>query len=78
MASPMVTGVAAMIRSYYPSLTAPQVREILIKSCNKMKGKVTAPGAAEDAKPVKWKELCVSGGFVNAYKAIQLAEKKAR
>ena len=78
MASPMVAGVAALIRSYYPSLTAPQVRDILIKSCTKMKDKVKAPGAAEDAKPVKWKDLCVSGGIVNAYKAVQLAEKKAK
>jgi subtilisin family serine protease len=81
MASPMVAGVAAMIRSYYPSLTAPQVREILIKSCTKMKGKVLQPQKDEDdseGKMVKWKTLCVSGGIVNAYKALQLAAKKAR
>ncbi|MFI5135385.1 MAG: S8 family serine peptidase, partial [Chitinophagales bacterium] len=85
MASPMVAGVAAMIRSYFPSLTAPEVREILIKSCTKMKGKVALPGEQSEqdkddqkAKMVKWKQLCVSGGIVNAYKAVELAEKKAK
>ena len=32
MASPEVAGVAAMIRSYYPNLTAKQVRQILMDS----------------------------------------------
>ena len=76
MASPGVAGVAALIRGYYPQLTAPEVREILMKSVTKMKGKVILPGT-EDQK-VKWKKLCVSGGVVNAYKALQLAEKKSR
>jgi len=84
MASPMVAGVAAMLRSYFPSLTAPQVRDILIKSCTKMKGKVALPGNEGDSKSdqktkmVKWKDLCVSGGIVNAYNAVKLAEKKAK
>lgn len=76
MSAPMVSGVAAILRSYYPSLTAPEVKEILIKSCVKMKGKVALPGDDEEEKMVPWKKLCVSGGIVNAYKAVQLAEKK--
>ena len=77
MAAPMVAGVAAMLRSYYPSLTAPEVRDILIKSCVKIKGKADLPGDEND-KQVAWKKLCVSGGIVNAYKAVELAEKRAK
>jgi subtilisin family serine protease len=76
MAAPMVSGAAALLRSYYPSLTAPQIREILIKSCTKMPGKVKRPG--DEEKLVKWKELAVSGGILNCYKAVQLAEKKSK
>jgi subtilisin family serine protease len=77
MAAPIVSGIAAMLRSYYPSLTAPEIRDILIKSCVKMKGKVMLPGEEED-QTISWKNLCVSGGIVNAYKAIELAEKRTR
>lgn len=76
MASPMVAGVAAMIRSYYPQLTAVQVKEILMKSVVKMPKKVLIPG--DEKKTAKLKKLCVSGGVVNAYNAVKLAEKKTR
>ncbi|MCY7410656.1 MAG: S8 family serine peptidase [Chitinophagales bacterium] len=76
MASPVVAGVAAMIRSYFPSLTAVQTKEILMKSVVKMKKKVTLPGT--DDKKVKLKRISVSGGVVNCYKAVKLAEKKVK
>jgi cell wall-associated protease len=76
MASPVVAGVAAMIRSYFPQLTAPQVREILMKSVVKMPKKVLIPG--DEKKKAKLKKLCASGGVVNAYNAVKLAEKRTR
>ncbi|HYV91313.1 MAG TPA: S8 family peptidase [Chitinophagales bacterium] len=82
MASPMVAGVAAMIRSYFPQLTAVQVKEILMKSVVKMPKKVMVPADEMDPKAkmkkAKLKKLCVSGGVVNAYNAVKLAEKKIR
>lgn len=60
MAAPIVAGIAAMIRSYYPHLTALQTKEILMQS-------------VIQAKPLT--DRCVSGGVVNAYRALQLAEK---
>lgn len=75
MASPCTAGVAALIRSYFPDLTADQVREILMKSTTKVKGKVYFPGTK---KTTKMKNLCVAGGIVNAYKAIQLADKMSK
>ncbi len=78
MASPVAAGVAALIRSYFPQLTASQVKELMIKSVVKMPKKVVEPGSAADkAKKVKLKRISVSGGVVNAYNAVKLAEKKA-
>lgn len=73
MASPVAAGVATVIRSYYPSLTAVQVKKILMKSVTKVPGKVSVPG--DDDTQVKFKKLCVTGGIINLYKAVQLAEK---
>lgn len=70
MASPVTAGVAALLRSYFPKLTAKQVKEIIMKSSVKLTGKVKIPGSEET---VPMKEVCISGGVVNAYKAFQLA-----
>lgn len=73
MASPVAAGVAAVIRSYFPTLTAAQVKKILMKSVTKVPGKVSVPGDA--ATTVKFKKLCVTGGIINLYKAVELAQK---
>ncbi|HZV71510.1 MAG TPA: S8 family peptidase [Saprospiraceae bacterium] len=44
MAAPVVTGLAAMIRSRYPKLSAAQVKDVLIKSARKLPAKVIQPG----------------------------------
>lgn len=77
MASPVVAGVAALIRSYYPSLTAMEVKDIIMKSVVKVEQKIKVVDV-EGSKRVPLSELCVSGGVVNAYNAIQLAEKLQR
>jgi len=76
MASPVVAGVAAMLRSYYPSLTAPQVRQVIMDSVIKMPGKTVLPGSKK--KKVKYTKLCVSGGIVNAYKAAKMADSMVK
>ena len=72
MASPVVAGTAAMLRSYFPSLTAAQVKEILMDTTVPMNTKVKQPGTDE---MVKFSDLSVSGGVVNVYRAVQKAEK---
>ena len=47
MASPVTAGVAAMLRSYFPSLTAVQVKDILLQSGRTQTYKVKKPGADE-------------------------------
>ncbi len=74
MASPVVAGLAALIRSYYPQFTAVQVKEIIMNSVTKVeqKVKIRVEGSLNKV-PVS--EISVSGGVVNAYNALLLAEK---
>lgn len=79
--SPIVAGIAALIRSYYPSLTAPDIISILNSTVTSMKGTATClPGSEKNAGTIEWTSLCKSAGIVNAFHAIQaadaLAEKK--
>ncbi|RZK56138.1 MAG: peptidase S8, partial [Pedobacter sp.] len=73
MASPVVAGLAALIRSYYPKLTAPQVKEIILKSVIKVNRDVKN---MKDGAPVTvpFASLSVTGGIVNTYNALKLAE----
>lgn len=77
MASPAAAGVAALIMSYYPELTAQQVKDIIMQSVVKYEGvEVNKPGSLDEMIP--FDKLCISDGIVNAYKAIQLAEEMSR
>lgn len=72
MAAPVVAGLAALIRSYYPKLTAVQVKDIIMKSVVKVDQTVKVEqGDATNAIP--FSDLCVTGGIVNAYNALKLA-----
>jgi subtilisin family serine protease len=73
MASPVVAGLAALIRSYYPKLTAVQVKDIIMKSVVKVSQSVEIKDEAGSSKTVPFADLCVSGGIVNAYDALKLA-----
>ncbi|GHN00714.1 peptidase S8 [Cytophagales bacterium WSM2-2] len=71
MASPTVAGVAALLTSYFPELTALEVKDILMKSSRKFDGlKVQEPGSKKE---VDFSELSISGGLVNAYEAVKMA-----
>ncbi len=73
MASPVVAGVAAILRSYFPTLKANQVKDILMNSSIKTDMEVVVPG--KNGEKMKFSELSVSGGMVNALKAVELAMK---
>lgn len=60
MASPAVAGVAALVWSHYPKLSAKDIRNIIVSTTNKND---------------QLKEISVSGGVVDAYKAVQKAEE---
>ena len=76
MASPVVAGIAALIRSYFPKLTAIQVKSIIEQSVDipTAKERVVKPGTKNEI--VAMSTLCKSKGIVNAEKAVRLAAKK--
>jgi len=75
MAAPVASGVAAVLKSYYPNLTPEQIKKILIKSSLKTyKGKkVIKPGTKDEL--IKFEKLGKNAGIVNMYEAIKMAEK---
>jgi cell wall-associated protease len=75
MASPVVAGLAALIREYYPKLKAQQVKDIILQSVVKPAHEVYV-GNGKDRRRVGMDEISVSGGVVNAYRALELAGKE--
>jgi len=79
MASPGVAGVAALIRSYYPKLSASQVKHIIMNSGTKIDFDVIKPGSENQKNPkgelVPFADLSVSGRIVNAHNALIMADK---
>ncbi len=75
MASPNVAGVAALIRSYYPGLSAVQVKQILMDSGTPMNGEVVL---GEKQEKRSFSTASKSGKIVNAYNALLMAEKMSK
>ena len=73
-ASPVVTGVAALLKSYFPDLTPAQIIEIINASGSTVDVLVIPPGQGE--KKVNFASLSRSGKIVNAYGAVKLALEK--
>jgi len=69
MAAPSTAGVAAIIRGYFPELKAEEVKAVLMKTVVPYKKKVILPGSKKTK--VKVKEICISGGFINANNAVK-------
>lgn len=71
MASPSTAGVAALIMSYFPELSALEVKDVLMKSTKKFDNiQVQKPGGGK----TKLDQLSITGGLVNAYEAVKLAQ----
>ena len=80
MASPVVAGTAAFLMSYFPHLTAEQVKEVIEKSAQNPADSVNKPGSDEI---VKLGDISKTGGVINAYEAAKIAatiqpEKKSK
>ncbi len=74
MASPVVSGMAAVLKSYFPSLTAPDLKRIILQSAVVYHTKVLKPGTRKE---VDFAELSSTGGLVNLYRAVQMASQEA-
>lgn len=75
MACPVVAGVAALLLEHFPSLTAQQLKSIIEKSVVLAKDSVNIPGTTDK---VLLSDISKTGGFVNAYTAVLLAEKESK
>lgn len=75
MAAPAVTGLAAMIRSYFPSLTAVQVKKVILESGISPALKVQVGGPEGFEK--NFSEISKSGKIANMYNALILASEVA-
>ena len=76
MAAPNVAGVAAIIRSYYPKLSAQQVKHILMDSGVAITTDVIVGGKPADSR--SFTTLSKSGKIVNVYNALLMAEKMSK
>lgn len=75
MASPVVAGLAALILEYYPQFTPQQVKAIIEKSAVPFTDPITDPSTGEKG---KFADLSRTGGLVNAYEAVVMADALAK
>ncbi len=75
MSAPVVTGVAALLLSYFPELTAKKLKQVLLASTFKPDQLVNRPKTKEK---VKFSSLSSTGGIVNAFYAVKVAIESER
>lgn len=72
-AAPQVAGLAALLMSYYPELSAREVRQIILDSATPLaEVDVLRPGSQHQMVP--FGSLSVTGGVINVYQALRMAE----
>ena len=74
-ASPNTAGVAALVRSYYPNLTASQVKRIIMDSGTPISTTVVV---GEEKTKIPFSATCVSGKIVNCYNALKMAGEMSK
>ncbi len=73
MASPMVAGVAALLKGYFPSLTMLEIKNIILESGDDFADTdQKLPGSDE---LVKFSTLSVTGKVVNVLEAVKMAQE---
>jgi subtilisin family serine protease len=76
-AAPVVSGIAAILMAYYPELSAADVRRIIKESATPLADRLVVRPGTEDEQ-VRFGALSVTGGIVNAWAAVRMAEEKVR
>jgi subtilisin family serine protease len=76
MAAPMVSGVAALIKSYYPELTMKEIKDIMLETGKDYSAtEVLLPGREEVG---GFSTLSKTGKVVNVYNCLEKAEEKMK
>lgn len=74
MAAPVVSGLAALLMAYYPDLSAAQVKQVILESSTQLAEQVVARPGTPGSR-ARFGDLSVTGGIVNVYAALQMAEQ---
>jgi subtilisin family serine protease len=76
MAAPVVSGLAALLMGYYPNLSSADIKRIIMSSVMNTSGQmVKQPSAEGTGQMVPFGSLSVTGGIVNAYNAVKMADE---
>ena len=70
MACPMVSGVAAMLKSYFPEMTMKEIKDVILSTATSYKGTMQVKPGTE-AELIDFGKLSVTGGVVNVYSAVK-------
>lgn len=73
MATPIVSGLAALLKSYYPNLSAIEIKKIIEQSVYKPSDDMKCLKPGLEPQIVPFKSLSRTGGIVNAYEAVKMA-----
>ena len=73
MATPIVTGIAAILKSYFPQLTATDIKSIIEQSVFKPDASIACIKPGSEMEKVPFEHLSKTGGIVNAYNAVKTA-----
>ncbi|WP_343633298.1 S8 family peptidase [Fluviicola sp.] len=76
MAAPMVSGVAALLKSYFPSLSMKEIKDIMLASAKQYKGTmIPAPGTGSS---VDFGTLSSTGGVIDISAAVKMCQAKVK
>jgi subtilisin family serine protease len=76
MACPATAGVAALIRGYFPELSAEEVASVIMKTAEPYSKTIKIPGKSKKEAIGKMNQVCITGSFVNAANAVEYLLKK--
>jgi hypothetical protein len=75
-AASVVTGIAALVWSCFPALSAADMKKAILESAFQRPGlQVRKPGSGKKTTP---DQLCATGGIINAKKMVFAAERLAK
>lgn len=73
MATPIVTGIAAILKSYFPQFTAFEIKNIIEQSVFKPEAEIPCIKPGSEQEKVPFATLSKTGGIANAYNAVKTA-----
>lgn len=78
--APIISGVAALILSYYPNLSAAEMKTVILDSAVTINWEVNTPAnrGNKEKELVPFSSLSKSGKIVNAYNALLMAEEVSK